>query len=97
MFSNSFSRFRLIALMEGCSFLLFALTMPIKYILQFPTPNYIIGMLHGILFIVYLLLLLQVAFQQKWTFKKIALAFIAALIPFGTIYASKKLYQRQNN
>jgi integral membrane protein len=97
MFSNSFSQFRLIAFMEGCSFLLFALTMPIKYILHFPTPNYIIGMLHGILFIVYLLLLLQVAFQQKWSFKKIALAFIAALIPFGTIYASKKLYPRQNN
>ena len=97
MFSNSFSRFRLIALMEGCSFLLFGLTMPIKYILKFPTPNYIIGMLHGILFILYLLLLLLVATQQKWTFKKIGLAFIAALIPFGTIYASKKLYPIQNN
>ena len=83
--------------MEGCSFLLFGLTMPIKYVLQFPTPNYIIGMLHGILFILYLLLLLQVATQQKWTFKKIALAFIAALIPFGTIYASKKLYPSQHN
>ena len=92
MLSNSFSRFRLIAFMEGCSFLLFAITMPIKYLLLNPGPNHIIGMAHGVLFLLYIVLLLQVAAEQKWSLKKIALAFIASLVPFGTIYASKKLY-----
>ena len=97
MLSTTFNRFRLIAFLEGCSFLLFAITMPIKYLLHYAAPNYIIGMLHGVLFLLYLLLLVQVSAQQKWTVKKIFLAFIAAFLPFGTIYASKKLYPAQNN
>jgi integral membrane protein len=96
MNSNSFSRFRLVAFLEGCSFLLFAITMPVKYILKYPTPNYIIGMVHGVLFILYVLLLIQVSVLQKWSLKKMVLAMIAALIPFGTFYASKKLYPSQN-
>jgi integral membrane protein len=96
MTSNSLQRFRLIAFLEGCSFLLFAITMPVKYILKYPTPNYIIGMVHGVLFILYVLLLIQVSVLQKWSFKKMVLAFIAALIPLGTFYASKKLYPSQN-
>jgi integral membrane protein len=96
MNSNSFSRFRLVAFLEGCSFLLFAITMPVKYILKYPTPNYIIGMVHGVLFILYVLLLIQVSVLQKWSLKKMVLAMIAALTPFGTFYASKKLYPSQN-
>ena len=96
MASNSLHRFRLIAFLEGCSFLLFAITMPVKYILKYPTPNYIIGMIHGVLFILYILLLIQVSVLQKWSLKKMVLAMIAAFIPFGTFYASKKLYPSQN-
>lgn len=55
-------------------------------------PNYFIGMAHGILFMLYLVLLLQVSTEYKWPIKKIFLAFIAALVPFGTFIANKKLY-----
>ena len=92
MFKNSLSRFRLVAFLEGCSYLLFAITMPLKYKLGIPQPNYVIGMLHGILFLSYIVLMVQVAVEYKWSFIKIVLAFIAALIPFGTFYANKKLY-----
>ena len=92
MFKKSLSRFRLVAFLEGCSYLLFAITMPLKYMLQMPKPNFIIGMAHGILFISYVLLLLQVSTEFKWPLKKIFLAFIAALVPFGTFIANKKLY-----
>ncbi|MEO5890463.1 MAG: DUF3817 domain-containing protein [Ferruginibacter sp.] len=92
MLSNSLSRFRLVAFLEGCSYLLFAITMPLKYMLGMPKPNYVVGMIHGVLFLLYLVLLLQVSIQYKWSLKKIFLAFIASLIPFGTFYANKKLY-----
>jgi integral membrane protein len=92
MLKNSLSRFRLVAFLEGCSFLLFAITMPLKYMLHMPKPNFIIGMAHGVLFISYVLLLLQVSTEFKWPLKKIFLAFIAALVPFGTFIANKKLY-----
>ena len=95
MLKNSLSRFRLVAFLEGCSFLLFAITMPLKYMMGMPKPNYIIGMAHGLLFISYIILLLQVSTENKWPFKKIFLAFLAALVPFGTFYANKKLYPEE--
>jgi integral membrane protein len=92
MFKNSLPRFLLVAFLEGCSFLLFAITMPLKYMMGLPKPNYFIGMAHGVLFILYLVLLFLVSYQYKWSVKKIALSFIASLIPFGTFYANKKIY-----
>ena len=95
MLKNSLSRFRLVAFLEGCSFLLFAITMPLKYMMGMPKPNYFIGMAHGILFMLYIVLLLQVSTEYKWPIKKIFLAFIASLIPFGTFIANKKLYPEE--
>jgi integral membrane protein len=92
MLSSSLSRFRLVAFLEGCSYLLFAITMPLKYKMDMPKPNYFVGMAHGVLFLLYIVLLVIVAAQYKWGFKKIILAFIASLIPFGTFYAAKKVY-----
>ncbi|NOU38578.1 MAG: DUF3817 domain-containing protein [Ferruginibacter sp.] len=87
-------KFRIIAFLEGCSFLLFGLTMPIKYILKIPQPNYIVGAIHGFLFILYIALLLFVSYIHKWKLQKIAFAFLASLIPFGTFYADKKLFTK---
>ena len=95
MFKNSLSRFLLIAFLEGCSYLLFAITMPLKYMMALPKPNYFIGMMHGVLFILYMILLFVVAAQYKWSLKKIFLSFIASLIPFGTFYANKKIYLKE--
>ena len=97
MLNNAFSRFRLVAFLEGCSYLLLAVTMPLKYNLGMKMPNYIVGMAHGVLFIAYIVLLIQVSVQYKWSFKKIVLSFIAALLPFGTFYAAKKIYPKEKN
>jgi integral membrane protein len=95
MFNTTLGKFRIVAFLEGCSFILFGITMPLKYMLKMPKPNYFVGMAHGVLFISYVVLLALVAFQYKWTLKKTALAFIASLVPFGTFYADKKLFRGQ--
>ena len=86
--------FRFIAFLEGCSFLLLGITMPLKYKLNYPTPNYIVGMAHGVLFITYVGLLLLVMQQRKWSWSKGALGFLASLVPFGTFIADKKLFTK---
>jgi integral membrane protein len=91
--STALGRFRTVAFLEGCSFLLFGLTMPLKYYFQMPMPNKIVGTLHGGLFLLYIVLLAIVAYKNKWSIVKIFLAFIASLIPFGTFYADKKLFR----
>ena len=88
-------RFRFIAFLEGCSFLLLGLTMILKYKYAMPEPNYVVGMAHGLLFIVYVFLLLHVAYIYKWSFMKMSLGFLASLVPFGTFYADRKLFRKK--
>jgi integral membrane protein len=90
---TALGRFRTVAFLEGCSYLLFALTMPLKYYFNAPLPNKIVGTIHGSLFLLYIVLLAIVTYQKKWSFVKISLAFIASLIPFGTFYADKKWFR----
>ena len=85
-------RFRLIAFLEGLSYLLLGLTMILKYKYAMPEPNKIVGMAHGVLFITYVFLLIQVSINYKWNSGKVVMAFLASLVPFGTFYADKKIY-----
>ncbi|MES2656490.1 MAG: DUF3817 domain-containing protein [Bacteroidota bacterium] len=91
MQKNLLLAFKRIAFAEGCSYLLFGITMPLKYAYDIMEPNYYIGMTHGILFMLYVLFLVLVAIQYKWSLGKTFLFFIASLLPFGTFYSNTKL------
>ena len=93
MFKTTLDKFRVVAFLEGCSFILFGITMPLKYMMGIPKSNYIVGMAHGILFIAYIVLLGLVIIQYKWSLKKSILAFLVSFIPFGTFYADKKIFR----
>jgi integral membrane protein len=93
LLKTALGRLRIVAFMEGCSFLLLGFTMILKYKFSIPQPNYIVGLAHGILFVLYIFLLLQVSFLHRWSIFKMFMAFIASLIPFGTFYADKVLFR----
>jgi integral membrane protein len=93
LFKTPLGSLRVVAFIEGCSFLLLGFTMILKYKFSMPEPNYIVGLAHGILFVLYVVLLIQVSFLQKWSLLKMFLAFLASLIPFGTFYADKVLFR----
>ena len=86
MSNKLLKRFRFIAVLEGISYLLFGVTMPLKYIYDLPGPNYYVGMIHGGLFLLYCAIGLTCAIRYKWSFGFSALVFLASLIPFGTFY-----------
>lgn len=91
---TSLGRLRLVALMEGVSFLVILfVTMPLKYAYQMPEPNYFFGSLHGFLFILYVYIVGRQALLRKWSFTKTGLALVASVIPFGTFWADKKLFK----
>ena len=94
LLSTPLGRLRIVAFAEGCSFLLIGLTMVLKYRYAMPKPNYVVGMAHGLLFIAYVLLVLQVAYLHKWKVMKVFWALLASLIPFGTFVAEKYLYTK---
>ena len=94
LLKTALGRLRIIAFIEGCSYLLLGFTMVLKYKFSMPQPNYIVGLAHGILFVLYIVLLIQVSFLYRWSLLKIFLAFLASLIPFGTFYADKVLFRQ---
>ncbi|GAB3197439.1 integral membrane protein [Pontibacter aydingkolensis] len=90
------SRFRLIGFYEGLSFLLLlGIAMPVKYILGYPELVKYTGWAHGVLFILYMYALLQVALVHRWSVGKIALGAVASLLPFGPFILDKKLLQKE--
>ncbi|MBU2913411.1 DUF3817 domain-containing protein [Reichenbachiella agariperforans] len=90
-------RLRFLAILEGISYLLFGITMPMKYMLGIPEPNYIVGMAHGWLFILYLLFCFQNIMIHKWSFKTSVLALGASLVPFGTFVADAKIFKPESS
>lgn len=81
---------RTLAILEGISYLLFAITMPLKRVYDMPEPNFYVGIIHGVLFILYCVFVLLCAYQFKWKFKKTFILGLASLIPFGTFWAERK-------
>ena len=90
--NTSLGRFRLIAFVEGVSYLiLLFIAMPLKYVGGMETAVRWPGMAHGVLFVLFAFLLLQVWIEYRWSFKKAAAAFAWSLVPFGTFYFDKKI------
>ncbi len=90
--------FKIVAILEGISYLgLFSNMLFIKPInlVLYKTLLYPIGMSHGILFMLYILLAFLNKSSQKWAFKDFAIILAASLIPFGTFYIEKK-YLRES-
>ena len=89
---------RAVSLIEGVSYLsILFVGMPLKYGLGIREINYVLGLSHGILTIIFCIIL-----GLSWLKKILPLnwclgVFIASLIPFGAFIAEKKLKQLETN
>jgi integral membrane protein len=81
---------RILAISEGISYIAFGITMPIKYLMHWPLPNYIVGMSHGLLFIAYCLWVLIVGIRFKKKVEFYVVGWLMSLIPFGTFWFERK-------
>lgn len=87
---NNLKTLRILAISEGISYLLFALTMPLKYMMEIMWPNKIVGLAHGVLFIAYCVWVVLVSRDLKWNTTKMLLALAASLFPFATFVVDAK-------
>ena len=91
-YATAMGRFRVIAITEGISYLvLLGIAMPLKYFADSPMMVTVVGWLHGLLFVLYVIALFNVWHVHKWPFKKFFLAGLASLLPFGPFVMEKKL------
>lgn len=96
MIGSTLGRLRLVGLLEGVSFLvLLGIAMPLKYLLGMPLAVRVVGLAHGVLFVAFVILVFEAMGSLRWSFKQVALALLASLLPFGTLVLDRKLKQQQ--
>ncbi|MDO6389218.1 DUF3817 domain-containing protein [Pontibacter sp. BT731] len=92
------SRLRTIGIYEGISYLLLlGIAMPIKYMAGIPEVVKYTGWAHGLLFVLYMMSVLEVTLTHNWSIKKVAAAVVASLLPFGPFILDKKLLKEEEN
>ena len=83
-------RFLVAGIVEGYSYLLlFFVAMPLKYFAHVPIYVKIVGMVHGVLVVLFLILLIQMYLVVKLSMKNSVMAFLLSLIPFGTFFLKR--------
>ncbi|WP_327285519.1 MULTISPECIES: DUF3817 domain-containing protein [unclassified Streptomyces] len=94
--ASALHRLRLISVPEALSFP--ALLIFGSLLSRISDVDYLmmpLGILHGILFVIYAVFLLDVWNKAKWPAKKAALFFLLALLPFGGLYGDKLLKREE--
>jgi integral membrane protein len=80
----------LIAWIEGISYLfLFLVSMPLKYFFGIPEVNFVAGVIHGILFLLFSLAVLQAKIEYRWSLGRAAKIWLTAFVPFGMMLVDR--------
>ncbi|MBW8524442.1 DUF3817 domain-containing protein [Chryseobacterium chendengshani] len=90
--------YRKIAIIEGVSYLiLLFVAMPLKYLFDIPDAVKYFGWIHGVLFLVFIGILIITAFQYKWSLKRVIVYLIASVLPFIPFILDKNLKKEYTN
>lgn len=93
-----FKILRWAALFEGSSLLLLlGVAMPLKYYMGIPEAVKIIGPLHGVLFLAFLVFLFSHTVKGELSIFKTIAGFVASFIPFGTFVFKAKALKIDSN
>jgi integral membrane protein len=96
VFDTPIGRLRIIGFVEGISYLaLLGIAMPLKYLAGLPMAVRVVGMAHGILFLLFIAAVVHVAMSRRWPVRRTLWAFASAVIPFGTFVLDAQLKREQ--
>lgn len=96
MLATAIGRLRLIGIVEGISYLvLLGIAMPLKYWFDYPLAVSVVGMAHGVLFVLFILAMLHVMIRHRKSLLWGGWAFVSSLIPFGTFVLDYQLRKEE--
>lgn len=88
---NVLRQLRILAILEGISYLLLVPTVILKYGFDMGLPNKIVGSIHGVLFILYCVWVIYYAIKKKWNLMKTLVCLAASIIPFATFIVDHRI------
>ena len=84
--------FRRVAFLEGVSLLLLlGVAMPLKYWAGMPLAVRVVGMTHGILFLVYVAMIGLLVQRGDWSRTRAVGAIVLGILPFGTFVLDRTI------
>ncbi len=82
---------RVVAIAEAVSFLVLLTATIVKRTGGTEAGVKVMGPVHGLLFVTYVLLVILVASDEKWRLGRTLLTLLCAVLPFGGFVADRKL------
>jgi integral membrane protein len=83
--------FRIVAFLEGVSYiLLMTIGLYSKYQLNDESYVKLLGMPHGLLFVLYIIIAFSLRENENWDTKDFSIVLLASIIPFGTFYIGRR-------
>jgi integral membrane protein len=87
--------FRIVARAEAVTWALLLVGMFLKYVTETTELGVsVFGMAHGIVFVAYVVVVLAVAVDQRWSAGRVALGLVAAVPPFLTLWFERYAERR---
>ena len=93
--STVLGQLRILAILEGISYLLLLPTVILKYGYDMGLPNKIVGSIHGLLFILYSVWVIFYAMKKKWNLMKTLICLAASLFPFATFIVDQRILKME--
>ena len=96
LLQSNVGRLRIIGFLEGASLiLLLFVALPLKYALGYTEATRVVGTIHGLLFLLFIVNTLSVGVERRWKFTTTTWkVLLACFIPFGTFYIDRRILSR---
>lgn len=88
------TRFRFAAFVTGFGLLGLVVVMIIRYGYGDPTPSAVYSPVHGVIYMIYLVLAIDLGLKARWSVKGTLLVLIAGCIPFVSFVAERMVTRR---
>jgi integral membrane protein len=82
--------FRAVAVAEGISWLALIVATIVKYTAEHPSGVKILGPIHGILFVAYVILALAVRPQLRWSARTTLIVLVDSVLPGGALVVARR-------
>lgn len=83
--------FRVVAVVEAVTYLVLLAAVVLYRVLDGPDFIGVLGPIHGIAFLVYLVLALRIRESQGWSLGRTIVVIVAAALPFGGFWVERSL------
>jgi integral membrane protein len=94
--SHSVRTFEVVAVLEGVSYLaLLGVAMPLKYVAGVAMATRIVGLSHGLLFLAYAVVLLDLFSNRRWPYRTLWLGLLAGALPAGSFFFARHLRRNE--